>query len=148
MWHQAFRASNLPTTNDVVLLELLLILQPIQLIVNESDRFVLWKNSKGFAVKASYKRILEAHNCNWVVDAHRYIALNSLWKTKVSSKVLIFCWRLILNRLPTMMELARQGVLMGSHNLVCPLCFGGKEDLDHLFGECPISKLLLRKICD
>lgn len=106
------------------------------------------KISKGFSVKASYKRIWEAHSSNWMVNAHRSIALNSLWKTKFLSKVLIFCSRLILNMLPTMMELARQGVLVGSHNLVCPLCFGGKEDLNNLFGEFPVSKLWWRKICD
>lgn len=63
-------------------------------------------------------------------------ALKRLWKMKVPSKIWIFGGRLVLNRIPTRLNLETCGILVGQHNLVCPLYFGESEDVEHLF---PIS---------
>ncbi|CAL5185514.1 unnamed protein product [Lathyrus oleraceus] len=63
--------------------------------------------------------------------------LGNSWKIKHSSKVLIIGWRMILNKLPTRVELARRGVVAEFHNLVFPICFIVNEDMDHLFYVVP-----------
>lgn len=35
----------------------------------------------------------------------------------------------------------RQGVISGTHNIVCPLCFDGEEYLYHLFHYCVLVKM-------
>lgn len=45
------------------------------------------------------------------------------------------------------MELAKRGIIKGVHNVVCPLCFLEKEDVEHLFGSCPFSNLIWSKFC-
>lgn len=65
----------------------------------------------------------------------------SLWQTNALSKVFIFGWRLVLNRLPTRINLEKHGVLYGLLNLVCPLCDEESEDSCHLFGDCPVSEV-------
>lgn len=131
-----------------MLVELFLILQSVHPCINVSDRYVWWKYKTDFSVKASYKRILDDDNRNGMVDVECANVLNRLWKTKSPSKVLIFGWRLILNKLSTIMKLVKQGVLVDPFNLVCPLCFEEEGDLDYLSGECPISKLWWRKTYD
>lgn len=73
--------------------------------------------------------------------------LYSLWNTKVPSKVLIFGWRLLLNRLSSKMELVKPKIIYGEHNLVCPLCFIYMDDINHLFCACKVNKLVYDRMC-
>lgn len=75
-------------------------------------------------------------------------ALRRLWRTKAPSKILIFGWRLVLNRLPTRLNLERQGVLSGINNLLCLFCGGESKDSDHLFGGCPVSRIWWNQTMD
>lgn len=70
---------------------------------------------------------------NAFLDENVSGALKRLWITKAQSKFFIFGWRLVLNRLPTRVNLVRCVILFGLHNLVCPLCCGKSENSDHLF---------------
>lgn len=141
IWQLGFQDNNLSVVETVMPAELFLILQLVQSPLNVFDRYVWWKNKNDFSIKASYERILDVGICNWVVDVECANTLNRLWKTKASSKMLIFGWSLILNRLLTRMELEVRGVIVGPIDFVCPLCFGEEEDFDYLFEECPILKL-------
>lgn len=57
----------------------------------------------------------------------------TLGKSKVLSKIQIIGWRLTLNSLSTRAELVRPGIIEVAYNSVCPLCFDGIEDMEHLF---------------
>lgn len=87
------------------------------------DRLVWWKLKDGFSVKYFYKRICEACDLVPLLDHLKSKAILCLLKSKVPSKILIFDWRLILNKLSTRMELAKHGIIEGLHNVVCHLCF-------------------------
>lgn len=65
----------------------------------------------------------------------------SLWKTNIPSKILIFGWRMVHNKIPMKVKLAKREVVIETHNLVCPLCFVDEDDVDHLFISYSIAKV-------
>ncbi|CAJ2673745.1 unnamed protein product [Trifolium pratense] len=73
-------------------------------------------------------------------------AIKKLWKNDVQSKVNVFGWRLLLDRLPTKMALNHKGILLNSHDLLCVFCFLFNEDCAHLFFLCSFSKGVLEAV--
>jgi len=61
-----------------------------------------------------------------------------LWSLKIIISLLC-AWRLLLNRLPTMINLDRKGMQLG--NVQCPLC-QGVETAQHLFNTCKVVPLI------
>ncbi|XP_058783133.1 uncharacterized protein LOC131657791 [Vicia villosa] len=112
------------------------------------DSYVWWKTSLGFSVKAAYDLILEGSYRGPRVEVDIIRALNRMWKTKISSKILIFGWRLILNKIPTKTALARRHILTDPNLLVCPFCGVEDEDTNHLFVFCPVTSDWWSKFCD
>lgn len=51
----------------------------------------------------------------------------------------------MLNMLPTRVDLPRRWVIHGSHNLVCPMCFGDEESIPCMFLQFPIAAQVWRK---
>lgn len=66
--------------------------------------------------------------------------LDLLWNSKLPSKVHVFVWRLLLNKLLTGSELTRRRVLQSAHDLVCPFCFLFEEIVHHLLFYCPTAR--------
>ncbi|XP_058783541.1 uncharacterized protein LOC131658243 [Vicia villosa] len=116
--------------------------------VGMANSYVWWKNSTGFSVKAGYDMILEGSYQNHRLEVDVISALNRMWKTKISSKILIFGWRLILNKIPTNMALVRRHILTNSNLLACSLYGVEEEDSNHLFGTCPVTLVWWNKFCD
>ncbi|CAJ2654228.1 unnamed protein product [Trifolium pratense] len=79
-------------------------------------------------------------------DALVLEAIQRLWKSDVPSKVNVFGWRLLLNRLPTRTALHHRGILTNHHELSCVFCFQQAEDENHLFFSCPFSKGVWNKV--
>ncbi|CAJ2668249.1 unnamed protein product [Trifolium pratense] len=73
-------------------------------------------------------------------------ALKSLWENDIPSKVGVFGWRLLLEKLPTRAALAARGILTNSHDLSCVFCFNEVEDCPHLFFKCLFMQQVWRKI--
>lgn len=87
---------------DALLLdEIMQILQDVKPNIHEEDRFVRWRHKHGLSIKDCYNRILEFSNFGNLVDLFKTKAFVCLWKYKLPRKILIFGWRLILNKLPT-----------------------------------------------
>ncbi|XP_058731364.1 uncharacterized protein LOC131603122 [Vicia villosa] len=72
--------------------------------------------------------------------------LDFMWKLKVPSKVSIFAWRFILDRLPTRDILQRRGILSGNNDSGCALCFSFLESSAHLFDQCFYSTKVWEKV--
>ncbi|KAI5429491.1 hypothetical protein KIW84_034180 [Lathyrus oleraceus] len=66
------------------------------------------------------------------------VRLNRLVDDSFVCKILIFGWRLLLNRLSTHIALAKMGIINGSENLLCYLCSAAEETLARLFLDCSI----------
>ncbi|KAL5142204.1 putative ribonuclease H protein [Glycine soja] len=59
---------------------------------------------------------------------------DKLWSVKVPTKITVFAWRLILDRLPTKNNLQRRQVQLTETS--CPFCRNSEEDSAHLFLHC------------
>jgi hypothetical protein len=98
-----------------------------------------------YTVDSTYKflqqRIVEEELCPNVIRA-----LQKLWKNDVPSKVSIFGWRLLLDRLPTRKALHRRGILSNPHELCCAFCSNAMEDTTHIFLSCSFVKQVWHRI--
>lgn len=131
---------------DAQLESLLSILQDVQLNRQVYDSFIWWRNKHGFSVKRNYQVIQAVFDIDVQMDESIIHLFDMLWITNVPRKILIFGWRLLLNRLPTRVALSNKGVINGSHNLVCPFCFVVEESLPHLFFNFMLNFLVWEQI--
>ncbi|XP_045791976.1 uncharacterized protein LOC123886728 [Trifolium pratense] len=107
---------------------------------NNHDQWRWIPDSNGlFTVKSCYTYLLDLRQVE-LQDAHVLEAIQHLWKSDVPSKVNVFDWRLLLNRLPTRATFHHHGILTSHHELSCVFCFQQAEDEKHFFFSCPFSK--------
>lgn len=59
------------------------------------------------------------------------------WNRSIPIKVNIFLWRLLLNKLPSRVNLDRRGI--GVHSLLCPICQDDVETVNHIFFSCEMA---------
>ena len=69
------------------------------------------------------------------------------WKSWAPCKVKAFAWQLILDRIPTMMNLLSRRFISDFHSTSCPFCGVLSEMTDHILVLCPIQSLVLYKVC-
>nr|GEW48110.1 hypothetical protein [Tanacetum cinerariifolium] len=86
--------------------------------------------SKGFSV-ASVRQLVDSHILVTGNEATR-------WNRSLPIKVNMFLWRLKLNKLPSRVNLDRRGIEISS--LLCPLCLGDFETVNHSFFNCDMAK--------
>ncbi|CAI8604439.1 unnamed protein product [Vicia faba] len=67
-------------------------------------------------MKVSDHRVIADILVASVMELAKLWLLDYLWKSKDPSKMLIFDWRLILNKLPLRMELGKRHIFVGAHN--------------------------------
>ena len=77
----------------------------------------------GFTV-ASVRQLIDVN----MLDAD---SVPTRWNVMVPAKVNIFAWRLMLNRLPTKVNLDRRSIDVGS--VLCPICAAEVETVNHVF---------------
>ncbi|KAK2410194.1 hypothetical protein QL285_045571 [Trifolium repens] len=92
-----------------------------------------------FSVNSCYNLLIAARQTE-ELNAPLLAALKKLWKSDIPSKILVFGWRLLLDRLPTRAALARRGFLANTDELRCVFCTQHDEDSTHLFFSCPFSQ--------
>nr|GEU75251.1 RNA-directed DNA polymerase, eukaryota [Tanacetum cinerariifolium] len=87
-----------------------------------------------------------------VQSAHRIIDNHALpsglsptrWCRYVPFKVNLFAWRLLLNRLPTRINIMERGIDIPS--ILCSICNSHQEDVDYLFLHCEVASQIWHKI--
>ncbi|XP_058775771.1 uncharacterized protein LOC131650046 [Vicia villosa] len=128
-------------------LELLDILGGIKPLEDGVDTSKWWPNADGvFSVK-SCATFLRERYLERPVEANCAAAINLFWGTDVPSKIKIFGWRLMLNRLPVREQLAKRNVIHRDEDKICVFCSAESEDMEHLFFKCPFSKKIWKNIC-
>ncbi|GJR51855.1 RNA-directed DNA polymerase, eukaryota, reverse transcriptase zinc-binding domain protein [Tanacetum coccineum] len=60
------------------------------------------------------------------------------WNRSIPIKVNVFNWRLMLNKLPTMVNLDRKCIDVGT--TLCPICEDDVETVNHIFLSCDMAK--------
>jgi hypothetical protein len=122
--------------------ELLNLLSPFQPRTNLEDRHKWIPSSAGiFTVKSAYLDLLNrvaAVN----LDDSMLIPLGMMWKNNVPSKISIFGWRLLLEKLPTKEALFGKGIITDMMEKRCVLCLNHAESIQHFFLHCNVSNIV------
>ncbi|XP_058783901.1 uncharacterized protein LOC131658647 [Vicia villosa] len=98
-----------------------------------------------FTVKLCAHTIRKRDTENMVGNSERKM-LNFMWDIKAPSKVKIFAWRLILDRLPTRDQLKKRRILDNDRDCCLVLCSGEEESSKHLFESCPITRKIWNRV--
>ncbi|MCH79472.1 putative non-LTR retroelement reverse transcriptase [Trifolium medium] len=107
---------------------------------NSSDKWCWVPGVFGlFSVKSCYN-ILLANRQGVDLDPDMLNAIRKLWLNDIPSKVAVFGWRLLQERLPTRLALHNRNILLNVQDLACGLCSLSIEDCAHLFFSCPFSR--------
>ena len=104
-------------------------------ICKDSFDQLLWKgDQKGtFSVKSAYSML-----ANHQIPASRESVFSLLWQAKAMPKVLTTAWRILIDRIPSRVNLFRRGVPVTSTR--CALCNLSEESSQHLFLECVFAQ--------
>lgn len=111
-----------------------------------SDRWEWGLESlKLFYVRSIYRTFLkDRHRLGFEPKLRNLLDL--IWKLLAPSKTCIFCWRMLLARLPMRDALLHRGVVPVTHERCCPLCFEQDETIWHLFLSCMFTTQVWRGI--
>lgn len=114
------------------------ILCEVQLEKGAEDKCIWVPDAvKKIYVQSFYKIILQVEDHAQLSESTTE-ALDMLWDSKVPSKVKIFNWRLLLDKLPTRNQLIRMNVISDIIENCCPFCTLSEENMTHLFFNCNI----------
>lgn len=89
-------------------------------------------SSAVYSVSSAYKLLSQV---GYVEHQHFFKAL---WDSKYPLKVIAFCWKASLNRIPTAINLHKRG-LQVVPDLLCHFCKTCLEETDHIFLSCSFS---------
>lgn len=73
-----------------------------------------------------------------------YETFRLLWDNKIHMKVGAFCWRVLLDRIPTTVNLHKRGIF--NESLLCYFCKACDENSCHLFISCTFSYVVWMSI--
>ncbi|XP_058756806.1 uncharacterized protein LOC131630029 [Vicia villosa] len=105
--------------------------------VGIKDRHVWpYESSSCFSVKSCY--ILLNQNSVVVPSVGLMESLRCNWKAALPSKVQIFGWRLLRDRIPTRRQLLNRNIISLQQEVRCVFCEGQIEDSGHIFLQCPM----------
>lgn len=107
-----------------------------------SYNFFWWRDACGFSVKSIFSSPVSLFADSSQIDQKLANTFEESWKSNVPSNIQVFVGILFLNMLKTIDELAKRGIIVGIHDLVCPLSLGPKESHCHLFIRCPKAVLV------
>jgi hypothetical protein len=94
----------------------------------------------GYTVSGTYRFLTT------IVDHAVAGVLNDVWHKVVPSKVSLFAWRLLQDRIPTRSNLVRRHVLQLTDNVCVGGC-GSSETVDHLFIGCDVFRIVWYLVC-
>lgn len=67
------------------------------------------------------------------LDPSKIYTLDLIWEANVPSKIKVFAWIIMLDRLPTRVQLIKRAIIPNSANNKCTFCSVEDRSLIHLF---------------
>jgi hypothetical protein len=108
--------------------------------VDRVDRWSWPFSSDGvFSVKSAYSHLIKNSPSIGASNDVLLQAISKVWKSSAPSKVVVFSWQLLLNKVPTRRNLQRCGVTLPDGDFGCVLCHEPTKSAVHLFIVCPES---------
>jgi len=106
--------------------------------VDKEDKWSWTLSPDGwYSVKSAYSSLLRGLPATGASEGDTLQAVSRIWKAWVPSKVVVFSWQLLLDRIPTRLNLIRRGVPLPNGGLGCAFCETPSESSVHLFLSCP-----------
>ncbi|KAL8557444.1 hypothetical protein ACS0TY_004751 [Phlomoides rotata] len=106
--------------------------------INE-DKWRWSRTSSGiYTMKSAYVVITEM---NSEVN-NQTTKLGIVWNTVVPLKIAAFTWKVLQDRIPSMLNLLKRGAYHPNFSTNCKLCDLDSEDTQHLFFDCKASKTI------
>jgi hypothetical protein len=95
-----------------------------------------------FSVKSAYNLLVTDFDNMEEVDGALVKILDQIWKISTPSKVIVFSWQLLYERIPLRCNLRSCGVVLSEVPWECLGCVGKEENSTHLFLHCPCAMLV------
>lgn len=99
-----------------------------------------------FSVNSSYKQPERLYLLDGNLSEDEELVFGGLRKSGAPFKGLAFAWTLLLDRIPTRVNLAIQGVLNADASKSCVFCGRMEETILHLFLHCEVVAKVWQKI--
>ncbi|XP_045791643.1 uncharacterized protein LOC123886361 [Trifolium pratense] len=145
IWGWQWR-STLNSEEQGELLYLQQLLLDVDVMQDKSDQWRWTPDNTGmFSVKSVYSLLQNGRTAR-ELNTNVLTSLQGMWNNDIPSKVGVFGWRLLIEKLPTRAALAYRGILTNSHDLSCVFCFKELEDCKHLFFNCNLMQQVWKSI--
>jgi hypothetical protein len=139
--------TELTDTEAITLAELQSLLVQVRPSLDESDRRRWIPHAMGFfSVRTAYTAVQNSSNSVHELDPITVKVLDDLWSNNVPSKISIFGWRLLIEKLPTREALYNKGIITNNHERCCVFCLREVEDINHIFYNCRIAIQIWNRI--
>lgn len=89
-----------------------------------------------FSVRSMYKKLVMVMIPTEAKGVEELKVFSQIWKSPAPSKVVAFSWKVLLNRIPTRINLSRRNVVPPNASLNCVLCGEAGETETHMFLHC------------
>ncbi|XP_058745931.1 uncharacterized protein LOC131618790 [Vicia villosa] len=147
LWDFPEPAENLVGEAAEQLAELNDILSTVTIRPDAKDSFVWFHQGEAtYSVSGGYSVARSCSN-NPSLNAADLLAVNQIWNTQVPSKIHVFGWRCIKDRIATREQLLKRGILINFDSNVCPLCNRFGESLLHLLVQCSFAVEVWKLVC-
>jgi hypothetical protein len=112
----------------------------------EVDRYRWTAHAVGvFTMKSTYLALISSRSYP-LIGPQSVQVFKDLWLNNVPSKVTIFGWRLLLEKLPTKDALYNKGIITNMLERCCVFCLNELEDINHIFFICTVSSQIWSKV--
>ncbi|GLT95879.1 hypothetical protein SLE2022_135360 [Rubroshorea leprosula] len=135
-WRRQLRA-----WEEDLALQLMAVIEGQQPTYGKQDEWS-WKMGKTghYTVKTTYE-ILSNREEDVVVNHKK------MWKSSIPSKVSVFSWQLLQDKLPTKDNLVKRGVLNVNQDNSCCWCATAPEKVDHFLLNCDFAYNIWMRVC-
>lgn len=107
------------TEETFTLIELLTNTSPT---IDAKDTLRWWQNQEGcFSVK-SYYNLLRDQDLEEVMETESKLTLKRIWKINIPSRLKVFGWRAVLNKLPTKDQSVKREIILNEQQHLCLFC--------------------------
>ncbi|XP_058771408.1 uncharacterized protein LOC131644827 [Vicia villosa] len=126
--------------------ELMVLLTGIRPTVNNQDLFIWpYENHRCYTVRSCYEIMNDNRNTE-MLDAGVMEGLNSIWRAYVPSKLKMFGWRMLRDKLPSRKQLLKRHIIHQLNESLCVFCQEQEEDINHVILHCSKVEWLWRKV--
>lgn len=108
-------------------------------ILDEGNERLIWEpsTSGNYSSKSAYKKLQQSRGLNPSETERKQWTL--LWQAELHGRHRLLLWKVLKHALPTLDRLAR---FMQLEDDSCLFCHSAREDVFHLFMECPVTHLI------